>query len=368
MTEITTKEEYHDALRDVNKVNNTEGYLTPPSFNYDSRRDSLFDDDLSTSTTSKLSVSTSRLLSLPTDILLVLADHLPAPSTISLRLTCQSLHRLIPAPVKPPETAICLLTAANRHRQSLEDSQDSRHRCALCKSLYPTELFHRATILSPSLAFTNFASPSSILSVPEEADDETQIATGQSLSQMSDASLPVAPPRICAWHINRFVFPPSAALAPDALFDALVSAAGKADLTSSTHHQLDLIKARVADAGWASSVEKTCMHCGCVVACVCSVGDCGMCGCDCDGCGVREVRCWWKLARRGYGAGHAASFEAARRKWLIARAEEMERFGWDGKRLRAEGLLDWGMVRIVKCRRAEGLRVVEGSRKRRAGY
>ncbi|KAF4553266.1 Hypothetical protein D9617_7g029930 [Elsinoe fawcettii] len=328
------------------------GYLTPISTPPSSRRDSFFSSPISPK-------PTLQLLDLPTDLLLLLSDHLPSPSLLSLRLTCKPLHTLLPRPPKPSDAAICALQASARHLASSADASESRARCALCKSLYPLSLFKRAGILSPALPFRNFTGYS-VPGIPESEENDTAIATGQSLSHISDTAAEVQEPRICAWHINRFVFPPTAALAPDAMFDALVSAAGRAE-----GRELEGVMVKVSEGGWASSVESCCMHCGCIVVCVCSVGGCGVCKCDCDGCGTREVRCWWKLARKGYGPRHEGSFGVARGKWLVARAEEAERFGWDGRTLRAEGMVDWGMVRVVKCATAGRQKVAEG-RKRKA--
>ncbi|KAG8624444.1 hypothetical protein KVT40_007511 [Elsinoe batatas] len=366
-----------DTTPDDSKELPSTGLLTPISdASFSPCPPLTFSSSLPSSTTSfpfsSLPAPISPLLHLPPELLLHLTDHLPAPSLLSLRLTCRPLHQLLPPPRKPAETSPCALTACNRHLTSLSDAQDNRARCALCKSLYPLSLFRRAGILSPSLPFQNFATGQSQRIIeedevereesgPGEEDEGIEVATGQGLSHLSDDSVPVTEPRICAWHINRFVFPPTAALAPDAVFDALVSAAGR-----ETGRGLEEIMARTVEAGWASSVEKCCMHCGCIVVCVCSVGECGGCRCDCEGCGVREVRCWWKLARKGYGPKHEGSFGVARGKWLVARAEEAERFGWDGRKLRAEGMVDWGMVRVVKCWNAQKGEVVEGSRKRKA--
>ncbi|PNS19523.1 LisH domain-containing protein [Sphaceloma murrayae] len=335
-----------------------EGYMAPKSPENESRRDSLFDLDLGPPPPKP---TPTTFLDLPIDILLFLSDLLPAPSAISLRLTCRAIHTHFPKPTKPPPTALCLLTASARHQQSHEDQLDGKVRCALCKNLYPTSLFHKAAILSSSLPFENFRplppSPPSPAHSSQQVDHDLAIATSQSLSHLSDV-VQDTPHRICAWHINRFILPPSAALIPSPALDALTSHLAH---PLSPASDLPFLAARVCAEGWASTVETACMHCGLILVCVCSVGGCGTCGCGCEGCGTREVRCWWRLAKGRYGAGSGASFEAARRKWLIARAEEVESFGWEGGR--GEGVVDWGMVRVGKCGNGKRDLGKEGKRK-----
>ncbi|KAF2150520.1 hypothetical protein K461DRAFT_269961 [Myriangium duriaei CBS 260.36] len=301
------------------------------------RRDSLLEtdgDDESKNVTVPL-----HLLALPADVLLLLSDHLPPASGASLRLTCRALHQIIPIPEKPLRDDICARTAIYRHVDERRDIAEGKHRCALCKALYSDSQFRRSRIIDPEFSFTNFAATKAL---GPTRMSENSIARPEKEQQYGYTSQ-IPSTRICAWHINRFIFPPSAALSPDPTFDSLVTAAASSKSCSLT------LEAKIAEGGWASSIEPVCMHCGRLVICVCSVGNCDTCTCDCASCGVRRVRCWWKLARVGRGPTRDASFKLARHKWLIARAEEMDRFGWEGVVHTAGGMLDWGLVRVGKC-------------------
>lgn len=310
-------------LRRITATSNTANPDTVPEHHL-KRRDSFFNTD--TDEEDPTPPSKLDLLSLPPEILLVLASHLPTPSRVSLRFTCRTFQYLIPRPRVTLEDNICLRTAVYRHLDERSDIAAGKRRCALCKALYSESQFRRARIIDPEYQFENF----SAAQAGSERGKENELE-----------ELPST--RICAWHINRFIFPPSAALYPDPTFDALVTAAAAGKECGQA------LAAKVTAGGWASSVEQVCMHCGRLVVCTCTVVDCGICACDCDSCGVRKVRCWWKLARVGKGVSPEASFARARRAWLTARAEDMDCFGWDGMVVNAGGVLGWGLVRVAKC-------------------
>lgn len=312
---------------------------TPLSIPSSKRRDSLFDMDVEIRR-DETTPSSLQLLNLPADILLLLSEFLIPASRSSLRLTCRALHNTIPVPSKPLHDDICARTAIYRHIDERQDAASGKHRCALCKALYSDAQYVRARVIDPLFHFTNFAvdqSPSMLKKVDQinipERDRKGVNASAQDFPST----------RICAWHINRFIFPPSEALQPNPAFDKLVTAAAAYGTCPGA------VEEEVGKNGWASSIEPVCMHCGRLVVCVCSVGGCNTCTCACDSCGVRQVRCWWKLARVGYGPTRDANFKAARRRWLVSRANEMDRFGWEGIVLSAGEMIDWGLVRVGRC-------------------
>ena len=277
-----------------------------------------------------------QLLHLPPEILLSLARFLNSSSKASARLACRALYRSIPAPEPPDYEDLCARTALHRHSNEPRNATRGKHHCALCKALYRDSLFCNARVLDPGLDFSNFT----VLD-PFCLAKETQI----DWRSMGKDEIPTT--RICSWHTGRFIFPPTAGFHRNGEFEHLVKAVARNTSGWCPHG----VVTEMANYGWSSSVEPVCMHCGRVVVCVCSVEGCDMCPCGCDSCGVRRVRCWWKLERDGRGspATREANFQLAKRRWLVTRAEmDMNETGTAFGR---SDNLAWGAGRTVKCSR-----------------
>ncbi|GAM87198.1 hypothetical protein ANO11243_052200 [Dothideomycetidae sp. 11243] len=218
---------------------------TPLSIPSSKRRDSLFDMDVEIRR-DETTPSSLQLLNLPADILLLLSEFLIPASRSSLRLTCRALHNTIPVPSKPLHDDICARTAIYRHIDERQDAASGKHRCALCKALYSDAQYVRARVIDPLFHFTNFAvdqSPSMLKKVDQinipERDRKGVNASAQDFPST----------RICAWHINRFIFPPSEALQPNPAFDKLVTAAAAYGTCPGA------VEEEVGKNGWASSIE-----------------------------------------------------------------------------------------------------------------
>ncbi len=206
----------------------------------------------------------SPLLSLPPELLLHIAHYLPPAATVALHLTNAYLHLLIRPRFERADLDDCAVLAIRSHfehddsdsdsdRQPLLKSpskinntntskkHDRRRRCRLCKSLYPAKLF------SPHCAW------------PGEL-----------------------PARFCAWHASR-----------------LARVVAAADCDRQNGQVKDKAKDKVKDKSqgskggklenrWVSRMEAMCMHCG-------SVQAWGGCRCECESCGVREVRTYTRF-------------------------------------------------------------------------
>lgn len=201
--------------------------------------------------------SSLHILELPTGILTILSAHLTTSSLISMKLTCRALYNTLPIPLdfKPSALDTCTRTAI-RHYLEEQAQAPSRYRCALCKTLYPRSLFEKARCLDPG---------DGLGAMPPSRDD-----IGRTTNFARDgAREKLRGPRICYWHVPRFV----------------------RDLRSVEYRSAYSIVSYLDEPGdWIYNVQKECMHCGKVVGGV-------ECICECESCGVRELRCWWRIER-----------------------------------------------------------------------
>ncbi|EON64403.1 hypothetical protein W97_03634 [Coniosporium apollinis CBS 100218] len=166
--------------------------------------------------------ATQSLLTLPTELLLIIASDLDPSALLSWKLSHPLFYHMLklPADVTPAVLSICARLAVRDYLKS-SDVQDNRMRCALCKGLYPPDMFSSAT--SPAcIPFRDLnRRRQEVLDMPE---------------------------RVCIWDIGRLV-----------RFEAATTAADEPQ--------------------WTSSMESVCMHCGAVQSwnrCACQCQTCSV--------------------------------------------------------------------------------------------
>lgn len=137
----------------------------------------------------------------------MVASDLDPAALLSWKLSHPRFYHMLklPADVDPTGLGICARLAVRDYLKT-SDAQDNRIRCALCKGLYPPDMFSSA------------ASPACIPS--------------RDLNQRRQEVLDM-PERVCIWDIGRLV-----------RFEAATTA--------------------VDEPHWTSSMESVCMHCGAV--------------------------------------------------------------------------------------------------------
>lgn len=169
--------------------------------------------------------TTLSLLDLPPELILEIADCLPADSILALKFSHRVLDYSLPlVPLLRNKTLSRCARLAIRGYLAKPTSNPTHLRCILCKAVYPLKSFRSSS--SPACAPSSFA-----------ADvEQTEVVE--------------LPQRLCAWHVGRL--------------------------------------ARIVHTGpggrneWVYSLEEMCMHCGAMRAWT-------KCDCQCDSCSFRTV-------------------------------------------------------------------------------
>jgi len=286
------------------------------------------------SVTRSTSSSTTRcnILSLPPEIVHHLSSYLDPAGVVAFKLTCRTAFVSTPVNIKPTglSLTICARSAIRRHVEEALEAP-GRFRCALCKALYPKSLFEKAACLDAGQTAIAQAQSNpaddvvglncSLLTCPEKTPDLKKAGSKRkrhehSPSTSEQRSSPRLPShhniqpgtgvsgRICNWHSEDFVIDCSFEPHRDILRSP----------TRSNKEQWSTMSIRWR---WASAVEQVCMHCGFVIcathlnspahdACMlhdsfffggARAGRVRRCRCeaDCDACGIRAVRTWYKV-------------------------------------------------------------------------
>lgn len=170
--------------------------------------------------------SAADLLHLPPELLLEICDHLPPDAVLSLKLTHSIFNTLLPAlsRLKGKRISKCARYAIERYCIP-SDACRSRLRCILCKCTYPISSFNSSN--SPACLPVSFLENSPKPEVVE------------------------IPHSFCALHVSRLA---------------------------------RIVRTKSEErSGWISSIERMCMHGGCIQAW-------RNCECNCDSCGYKMVR------------------------------------------------------------------------------
>ncbi|KAJ4986097.1 hypothetical protein SVAN01_08361 [Stagonosporopsis vannaccii] len=165
------------------------------------------------------------LLNLPPELILEIAEYLPADGILALKFTHRVLNYSLPlTPLLQKRTLSRCARLAVRGYLAKPTLNPTHQRCLLCKAVYPLK---------------NFISSSSPACAP--------LSLANGVEQTEVVQLPQ---RLCAWHVGR--------------------------LTRIVHTEPG------GRNEWVGSSEEMCMHCG-------AVQSWAKCDCRCDSCPVRAV-------------------------------------------------------------------------------
>lgn len=208
----------------------------------------------------------SLILCIPPELLLMVASYLAPDAHLALRLSHPHFYASLPALRKPPELSRCAKIAIRSYLELAHPDSASGElphiRCIMCKQIYPPDMFTSRN--SPAvLASPPAASPGA---VGEHGPATSCIATGDAGNRTGQQNTEIIhlPPRFCAWHVGRLTrivrLPPRDA---------------------STSRE---------PAGWSSTLDQMCMHCGAVQGWNNKDKQSTGCECGCQSCGMRKVR------------------------------------------------------------------------------